>query len=818
MFLLNKMKSVGIEIGTSKSCMGLLELDKIKIIKNLFGEEIEPSVVSIMNDKILAGENVYLSNNSKFNNTIDEIKRLISYNYIYDNKFFEEYKKYLSYNVERGNDNLLSINIDGKIFSIEEIFSFLIKQLVENGKNDNIFVKKFVFVVPSCFGIQEKALIRKSAKLANIDESKLEMINETSAAALAYELMVNKDKYNIKYDYDVFQRDYENLTCGNLTSGPVLKDKVKKDILVFDLGEGSFNLSIISIIETDDKKINFNVKANLGNPFLGGIDFDNKLVQYCIKEFCELNDIKEDDIYNNKDALKILKFRCKIAKQILNKNEDVIIYIPNFIKSIDFCIEITRDQFERICSDYFNEIENKVLKILKIANVEKRKIKEVLMIGGNSKMPKIYEILKNIIFGQEKVINYIDTNKIVITGAALYANEMHKKNKKFFLNEIITSSFGINVKNNDLDSFIKYGDKMFKLIKKNFSFPYNSKFSFKCKISNDNTLLFNIYEGESNYVKFNKKLGGILLSHLNESLENKEVKLDIIFELDKNYILKVKAEIPEIGFKNEISIGNFDKSKLNNVKLNLETGDYNSELFKNKENLKEYSTSYTNYKNEERNKALINCCKCCQEIYEQYKIKYILENRIVKLYHLTKEMFLYYFERLKIKNKPVNDNNEIVKEIKEKMRSLLKIEGFNEILKNIFKDILDINGNIYYSIILNYIELLVSWNVNILKNDNQSKLYLFKIFYEKSKKILEHYSNKKQANLIDEELLEKFKILQKINHSLEQVVSDSNKILEEYQNLEIIKNDIKNLIQNDNRYNCLNDILIIIDDIKNIKI
>ena len=817
MFLLDKMKSVGIEIGTSKSCMGLLELDKIKIIKNLFGEEIEPSVVSIMNDKILAGENVYLSNNSKFNNTIDEIKRLISYNYIYDNKFFEEYKKYLSYNVERGNDNLLSINIDGKIFSIEEIFSFLIKQLVENGKNDNIFVKKFVFVVPSCFGIQEKALIRKSAKLANIDESKLEMINETSAAALAYELMVNKDKYNIKYDYDVFQRDYENLTCGNLTSGPVLKDKVKKDILVFDLGEGSFNLSIISIIETDDKKINFNVKANLGNPFLGGIDFDNKLVQYCIKEFCELNDIKEDDIYNNKDALKILKFRCKIAKQILNKNEDVIIYIPNFIKSIDFCIEITRDQFERICSDYFNEIENKVLKILKIANVENRKIKEALMIGGNSKMPKIYEKLKTI-FGQEKVINYIDTNKIVITGAALYANEMHKKNKKFFLNEIITSSFGINVKNNDLDSFIKYGDKMFKLIKKNFSFPYNSKFSFKCKISNDNTLFFNIYEGESNYVKFNKKLVGILLSHLNESLENKEVKLDIIFELDKNYILKVKAEIPEIGFKNEISIGNFDKSKLNNVKLNLETGDYNSELFKNKENLKEYSTSYTNYKNEERNKALVNCCKCCQEIYEQYKIKYILENRIVKLYHLTKEMFLYYFERLKIKNKPVNDNNEIVKEIKEKMRSLIKIEGFNEILKNIFKDILDINGNLYYSIILNYIELLVSWNVTILKNDNQSKLYLFKIFYEKSKKILEHYSNKKQANLIDEELLEKFKILQKINHSLEQVVSDSNKILEEYQNLEIIKNDIKNLIQNDNRYNCLKDILIIIDDIKNIKI
>ena len=810
------MNSVGIEIGTSKSCMGLVELDKIRIIQNLLGEEIEPSVVLIINNKILVGENVYLNENSKFSNTIDEIKRLISYNFIYDNKFFEEYKKYLGYNIERTNENFLSVNIDGKDFSIEEILSFLIKQIVENGKYANIFVKKkFVFAVPSCFGLKEKELIRKSAKLANIDESKIEMINETSAAALAYELMINKSQYELKYDYDIYQQNYDNFTCRNLTSGPVLNEKTKKNIFVFDLGEGCFNLSIISITENDDKKINFKVKANLGNPFFGGIDFDNKLVQYCVNKFCELNQIKEEDIYNNKSAVKRLKFRCKIAKQILNKNESVIIYIPNFIQSIDLCIEITRNNFENICSGFFIEINNKIFKILKIANVDNKKIQEVLLIGGNSKIPRIIEMLKDI-FGQEKIIDYIDTNKIVVTGAALYANETQKKNKKFFVNEVIASSFGINVINNDFDSFLKYGDKMFKLIKKNFSFPYNSKFSFKCKVSKDNTIYFKIYEGESDFVKFNKKLGGILLSELNESLENKEVKLDIIFELDKNYILKVRAEIPEINFKNEISIGNFDKSKLNNIKINVEKGQYNSELFKNKENLKEYSTSYTNYKDEERNKTLINCCKCCKEIYEEYKIKYSVENRILKLYHLTEELFLYYLERLKLKYKSINYCNEIIKEMKEKMRNLIDIEGFNEILKDIFKGILDLNKNLYFSIILNYIELIVSWNITILKNNNQSKLYCFKIYYQKSEKILEDFSNQMKAYDLDEELLEKIEILRKINHCIKRLISNSNRILDEYQNLDNLKNEIKEMIHRDIRYSCLEDILKIIDETKNI--
>ena len=814
------MKSVGIEIGTSKSCMSLIELGKIKIIHNSSGEEIEPSVISIIKDKILCGENVFLNEMSQFDNTISEIKRLISYNFIYDNNFFEDYKKFLSYKIERADDNSLIINIDGKLFSIEELLSLLITQIIENGKNNNIFVKKFVFVVPACFGIQERELIRKAAKLAKIDETKLEMINETSASALAYvikkynEEEFNNDEYKFNYNYDIFNPDYTNLTSGNQKSGPALNSKKSKNILIFDFGAGCLNISILSV--TEEKQLNFEVKANLGNPFFGGIDFDNRLVQYCINEFSKLNKINVEDIYNNKNAIKTLKFRCEIAKKILSKEENAIIYIKKFIQNIDLCIQITRNIFDDICSDFYIEIENKILKILKTTKLEKRDIEEVLLIGGNTNIPKIIEILKNI-FGQEKVVDYIDHNKIVATGAALYASEIHKSNKKFILNEIIASSYGINIINEDIETYLKYGDKMLKLIQKNSSFPYDSKFSFKCKVSKDNRIIFNIYEGESDFVKFNKKLGGILLSNFSEHLENKQIQLDVIFKLDNNYILKIKAVIPEINFENEICIGQYDKNRLNKIMVNLDTGVFNSDLIKNKENLKEYSRNYIKYHDDERNKALINCCKCCEDILEQYKMEKTSENKIINLFLLTERLFSYYYERLKIKHKSIKDNNQIICSIKEKMKSLIKIDGFNDILNDKFKELADIDRNIYYSIKLNYIELLVSEYISILKDNQDPKLYCFNIHFDKLNKILEYYSNEMKMYEINEELLKKIEILQKIKNFIKSLISDSYNLADESANLEFVKNEINGIIQKNKKDIDFKDLLQIIDNLLNFK-
>ena len=808
------MDSVGIEIGTSKYSMGVSKFNKINLIQNSLGEEIEPSIVSIINNKILVGDNAFLDESSNYNNTITEIKRLISYNFIYDKNIFEEYKKYLSFNIERSNNNELVVNIDEKSFSIEEILSFLLKQIIEKGKNKDIFAKKYILSIPPCFGLLERQLIRKSAKLAEIDESKLGMISETSAAAIAYELNINKEKFknNYNYDYDIFENDPSKLN--DKTPGPSLLNN--KNILVFDLGAGCFNLTIISINETNNQKLNFKVKANLGNPFFGGIDFDNKLVQYCISEFCKINNIKEEEVFSNKHAIKRLKLRCEIAKKILSEKETVLIYIQNFIKNYHLCVQVTRDIFISKCMNFFNEIEIKINKILKILNMKSDDIQEVLVIGGNSKIPKILEILNNI-FGPDKVKSNIDNNKIIITGTSIYAKEMQKNNPNFDLSEIIFSSLGINVSNPDSKSFLKYGDKMLKLIRKNSSFDYESKFSFICKVSNNNKIQFNIYEGESNFVKYNKILKSIILPIFEDNMRNELIQFFIIFKLEYNYNLIIKVHNPEIQLNEEFYVWQFDENKFKKNKVALENKKVNKELIDYKNNLKELSNNYPKYKDDQKDKVLNNCCKCCENIFDKYKKDYNSENIIIKLYKLIEEMFSYYFERLKIKNKTINDDNEIILKIKEKMKYLKDIDGYNEILIDKFKEFFDLNKNIYYGIILNYIELIVTQNACILKNIEENNLDCFNKHFEKSKKILGKYLNEMNVYQINEELLKKIEILRNINNCIKGLIPGSNNILNEYTKLERIKDEVNNLIQNDQRYNCLKDILEIISIIEDLK-
>ena len=810
-----KKKNVAIEIGTNKSSIGFEQTNEINIIPNLLGDEIEPSIVSLTNGVAISGENVYLSELSNSKNIISEIKRLIALNFLKDNQYFEEYKKYLSFQIEKTENNTLLINIKGITYSVEEILSYLIKQIIENGKNNNILAnKKIVFTVPSCFGIQERELIKRAAKLADIDESKIEMINETSASAIAYELYINIEKFNFKYDYKIFKLDYNYLTDGNLTSGPALNSKLNKNILVFDLGAGSFNLTILNlmeIMEDDKKKLKFKVKANLGNPFFGGIDFDNQLMKYCINEFCSLNKMKEEKIYANKNAIKQLKMRCEIAKKILSKEDNVIIHIKDFIDNNDLIVNITRAIFDNICKYFYIEIGNKLNKILKMANMNKEKIKEVLVTGGMSKNPKIFGILKDM-FIHKNIIDYIDSDKIVITGAALYANELDKKNKNFYLYETVVSSFGINIFNNDMESFLKYGDKMFKIIKKNSYISSKPEFSFKTKITNKKLINIDIYEGESNFAKFNKKIGIISFTDFDQSMINKQIEIKINFELDTYYILKVKADIPECKQMKETIIGRLEKANLKKNKTKLQVAELNDDFINIKNNLKDYSNKYLNFRDEERNKAVINCSKCCEEILIKYTKKYVNEQIIEKIYNKTKNLFLYYLERLKIKNKQVNDNEQIIINIKIGMERFIDVDGYNEILIKIFKEISNNNKYIYFSIILNYIELIIQKCINILKFDKQSKQLCFKIYSEKCDKVLENYSNEMKIYDLNVELIKKIDFLQKIIQYLKHFFSDSN----DFSIIQNIKNEVNELIKED-KYKQLRNILILIKDLENIR-
>ncbi len=283
---------VGIEIGTNKSSIGVKYLDEaeIKIITNSLYEEIEPSIISIDDkEEVLVGENVFLNNFLKIENIITDIKRLIPLNFITNEKYFEEYKKYLAYDIKKEN-NELKVIINRKEYNIIDLLSLIFKQLIDNANEYGIIFHKIVLAVPSCFGIKERELIKKSIKKAmkKIKEANITMINETSASALAYISQINKKKLNLNYEFNISK--IETDTGDNY-------NKLYENMLVFDLGAGCFNLTILSLKVGENGIMKFGIKANLGNPFIGGIDFDNKIMKHCITKFCQLNNKNEEDIY-----------------------------------------------------------------------------------------------------------------------------------------------------------------------------------------------------------------------------------------------------------------------------------------------------------------------------------------------------------------------------------------------------------------------------------------------------------------------------------------------------------------------------------------
>lgn len=808
--------NLGIEIGTNKSCLGCGYTDEIKIIQNFIGEETEPSIVSIINDEAISGESVYLNEKANYDNTITEIKRLIALNFINNDKILEDYKKHVCYKIEKNENNNLVINIKGKKYSLEEILSYLIKQIIENGNNKNIIIKKsIVFAVPSCFGIQERILIKKAAKLANIDENKISMINETTAAALAYELYINQNKFNLKYNYKIFKIDQNKITNDNQSSGPSLSSSF--NALVIDIGASCFNLTVFQILEIKDKekkKFKLKVKANLGTPFLGGIDFDNLIMNYCIKEFCTLYKINENEIFNNKEAIKTLKLRSEIAKKILSEEESVIIYIKNFYENYDLCVTLTRQIFEYICEDLFKEIRNKITRIINIVNIERNDIKDILLVGGLCKIPKIIEIIKNIFnHNNVNIIDNIDQDKIVVTGAALYADEKGKsiEANKFFINEAVISSLGINIINTDVNSFIKYGDKMLKFIKKNSYFPPHQEFEFKTKITNKNKISINIYEGESNYVKFNRIIGNITFNKFEESMINQQIKINIVFELDSNYILTIRISIPECNELKEIVLGLFEKKDLGKLNAKLITKEDNSDLMKIQKEIKEYSNNDKSSE-EERYKTLKNCCKYCEDNITENESFYKSEYGIMKIYKLSKDLLICYSDILKIKNKSINENEIIIEKVKGEMKKFVKIQGYNEILKKIFKEISEIDKNIYYSIILDYIELILSESIDILKENKPSQQNSFKIYFEFCSKIIEDYSNEMEIYILNIELIKRIKIFQKIN-KFTQYFLDYSIVNKDFSEIQTIKNEVINLIQ-EKKYLSLKTSQKIIDDLE----
>ena len=492
--------AIGIDLGTTNSLVGIWRNNKVEIIQNNSSSTLTPSFVSFANNNYLIGE-AAKNNLKKFpESTIYDIKRLIGRRFKDDS--VQHDISLLTYNSrikekKNGRCEIEIKELKNKIynFSIEQITGMILSFLKKNAEeymlrfDKNIKIKDAVITVPAYFTEVQKQATKDAAVIAGLNV--LRIINEPTAAAIAYKKMnpeINKSK-----------------------------------ILIFDLGGGTLDVSIVSINEND-----ISVLATKGISHLGGIDFDKKILDFCIDYFKKNNKI---DLSNEKKAITRLKNECETAKKNLSSAEETTINIENIYKGIDFNLTITRIDFENISKDLFKECMKCVEETLEIAKLKKEQIDNIVKIGGSSRIPKIGELLKKF-FGKEilnKNIN-INPDEAVAYGAAYQAASINGDFKDDSDNQIILFDIiGISL------GYDNNGEMEF--IFSNITSLPNRKSIILENKSDNKEFNIKVFQGENKESKKNYFLKDFIIYN-----SKKNDKYEIRFEIDVNSILHVFAK------------------------------------------------------------------------------------------------------------------------------------------------------------------------------------------------------------------------------------------------------------------------------------
>ena len=762
---------VGIDYGTSNSCVGIFMNGNVHIVPNKLGERTTPSVVLFTNDnKILVGEDTITQKIDNPKNLIYEIKRFIGLSY--EEFLNRDFAKYLNYDVVNV-DNIpkIKININGEdyFYSAVEISAYILKKLVQNAEdfiaesNQGIKINKAVITVPAHFDNNQISAVKAAANLAGIEVARV--VFEPTAAALSYGLGQN---LKIEDDNNLKAQKKKNLYCSinptDVGEAPnpfgMLKKGSSENAIVFDLGGGTLDVTLLKIKKNSDGIVDFDILATDGNIRLGGSDFDNKLIDFCIKDFCNVSGYNEDEIRQNKVACKRLKIKCERAKKLLSIMKETIINIDNFYKSDDLTVKISRDTFEDICQDLYIEIEKIIYSLINSCEIEMNlnNIDEVILVGGATKMTGI-KIFLGKIFGPEKVKSNLNPDEAVAYGATLDMAKMEENDKiSFNLQDIVAYDLGVETINEEMNPIIKKYSKI----------PTYKDKTFKVNLTEDNKdIVVNVYEGNNNLVKDNKLLAQIILNQINQL---GEIHYNVKFTVDVNSKLTVNIKVESLGLEKEEEIKNVthalvDKTtkKIRILKSKMLTPliSINSVLILSKSKLKESTNE------DEMRSNLDNCIKLQEEKIDNYKIFLAVnETAYEYVYISTKELFEFYLEMFKLKNNQNSKIIEIIKKIKEFMNNLIGAIGY-------MTDLLEMLGELrkigltqeFYEIFVNYIELLN--NEALSKKDQKysryySKLYFERVFYDTRKYILDSdfkEMNEKiktkyleQKNLSEEEL------------------------------------------------------------------